>query len=267
MTIIELCNGISLQPEVTKEVISFSGQFDFDTVSVYLNEFRIYSHMKEAGTGLQNYLGNDEQHIKILSCMLKGAVDAHDFYQSKGISDEIYFDTMKCFTRFIDESYKMTGEYLLDREWWTARQVGCHLFRIGVLEYEIKHTEDKVIINIHIPSDTIFTRESCDSSLEEADLFLKKCFPEYAECEYRCHSWLLCPELGNMLPEKSNIVQFQKRFRILNQGETDTEFIQWIFHTKSNDYKSFPEKTLLQRKMKAHLLAGGVIHIPYGVLV
>lgn len=38
---------------------------------------------------------------------------------------------------FLEEAYERTGRYVFDRYWWTGRQAGCHLFRIGELEYEI----------------------------------------------------------------------------------------------------------------------------------
>lgn len=121
MTIYELCDKIDLQNEIKKKVIDFSVKFDFECISCYLNDFKNYNKMREAKLKIQNILGEDEKNIKILSCMLKGAADIYDFYKSQGISEAIFIDTMKCFTRFIDECYKMTGEYAFDREWWTAR--------------------------------------------------------------------------------------------------------------------------------------------------
>lgn len=65
--------------------------------------------MNDAQLELQAILGEDEDNIKILTCMLKASADAYEIYKTKGISDKIYFDTMKCYTRFINETYKMTG--------------------------------------------------------------------------------------------------------------------------------------------------------------
>lgn len=67
-----------------------------------------------------------------------------------------------------------------------------------------------------------------------------------------------------MLSNSSNIINFQNRFEILNEGEVDTEFIEWLFNTKSLDYTTLPENTSLQRNVKNHLLTGGVIRTPYG---
>ncbi len=194
--------------------------------------------MNEAWLELQTILGDDEGNIKILTCMLKASADAYAIYKTKGISDKIYFDTMKCYTRFINETYKMTGRLYFDRYWWTARQAGGHLFRIGEFEYEMKHIDDKIVISIHIPSDA----------------------------EYRCHSWLLDSQLKVMLNENSNIICFQNRFEIFDEGEIGTDFIEWLYNTESTDYSALPENTALQRNMKIHLLSGGVIYNAYGRL-
>lgn len=266
MDVLYLCDKINLQPEIKSEVLRFSDAFDFKIVDKQLKDFLVYEKMKDAQIELQSTLGDDEDNIKILACMLKASVDVYDIYKEKGISDEIYFSTMKCYTRFIDETYKMTGRLYFDRYWWTARQAGCHLFRIGELEYEMKHLEDKTVIGIHIPSDADFSQFSVDNSLETAKRFFIEHYPKLANTEYRCHSWLLDSQLKNMLSEKSNIISFQKRFEIFDEGEVDTEFIEWIFNTKSKNFVTLPENTSLQKNMKKHLLSGGVIRNAYGKL-
>ena len=79
------------------------------------------------------------------------------------------------------------------------------------------------------------------------------------------HSCLLDPELRSMLREGSNIVSFQERFEIYDEGEADTEFIEWVFKKRPDiDYGDLPEDTSLQRNIKKHLLSGGVLRNAYG---
>lgn len=266
MDILTLCNKIKLQPQIKTRVLEFANNFDFNTVDKQLKFFLIYEKMNDARLELQAILGEDEDNIKILSCMLKASTDAYEIYKTKGISDNVYFDTMKCYTRFINETYKMTGRLYFDRYWWTARQAGCHLFRIGELEYEMKHIEDKIVIGIHIPSDADFSSSAVDKSLMKAKEFFAEYYPNLANAEYRCHSWLLDSQLKEMLNENSNIICFQNRFEIFDVGEADTEFIEWLYNTKSTDYSVLPESTTLQRNMKRHILSGGVIRNVYGRL-
>ena len=266
MDVLNLCKKIELQTEIRDKVLTFTKDFDFGRIKNYLSDFCIYEKMNDAYSSIRSVLGKDEDNIKILACMLKASADVYDIYKEKGISDDIYFATMKCYTRFIDETYKITGKLYFDRYWWTARQAGGHLFRVGELEYEIKTINNNKVIGIHIPSDADFSKDAIDKSFEQAKRFFEKYYPELRGCEWRCHSWLLDDLLQNMLESDSNIISFQKRFEIFDKGEADTEFIEWLFQSRTKDYKSLPEKTSLQRKMKIHILAGGVVRNAYGRL-
>ncbi|MBU5461225.1 acyltransferase domain-containing protein [Lachnoclostridium sp. MSJ-17] len=266
MNISTLCERISLQPEIKSRVIEFANGFDFNSVNKQLNGFQNYEMMSEALAKLQTILGEDPDNIKIFACMLKASADVYEIYKSKGISDEIYFATMKCYTRFIDETYRMTGKLYFDRYWWTTRQSGCHLFRIGELECEIKHIDGDIVIGIHIPSDVDFSPSAIDVSLVSARQFFSNHYPKLSNAEYRCHSWLLDRQLKEMLNDSSNILSFQNRFEIFDEGEVGTDFIEWLYNTKSTDYAALPENTSLQRNMKKHILSGGIIRNAYGRL-
>lgn len=69
-----------------------------------------------------------------------------------------------------------------------------------------------------------------------------------------------------MLNEGSNILSFQKRFELFDEGEVGADFIGWLYNTESTDYALLPENTSLQRNMKKHILSGGVIRNAYGRL-
>ena len=266
MNITNLCDKINLQPEIKSCVIEFANGFDFSIVANQLRDFQNYEKMSKALAEIQTILREDTDNIKILACMLKASADVYEIYKDKGISDEIYFATMKCYTRFIDETSQMTGKLYFDRYWWTTRQAGCHLFRIGELEYEMKHIEENIVIGIHIPSDVDFSPSAIDNSLASAKHFFAAYYPELSNAEYRCHSWLLDKQLKAMLNENSNIRSFQNRFEIFDEGEVGTDFIEWLYNTKSADYAMLPENTSLQRNMKKHILSGGVIRDAYGRL-
>ena len=264
MNITTLCDKIELQSCVKEKVSSFTENFDFQKIDELQKNYFSFANMKTALNQVRELLTEDTNGIKILSCMLKESLYTYKVYQEKKIPDEIFFATMKCFTRFINETYKMIGEFCFDRWWWTTRQVGCHLFRIGELEYEIVPSEKGDFISLHIPSDADFSPHAVDKSLEEAQKFFENYFPKLENAEYRCHSWLLDEQLKNMLSANSNIVSFQNRFEIFDKGEVDTEFIEWLFNTKSKDFDTLPENTSLQINIKKHLLSGGVIRNSYG---
>lgn len=267
MEIHTLCDEIQLQPEIKSRVFDFVNAFEFTAVDRQLIALRDYEKMSEALAELQTILGEDTDNIKILACMLKASADLYDIYKEMGISDEIYFATMKCYTRFINETHQMTGRLYFDRYWWTTRQAGCHLFRIGELEYEMKHIDDSIVIGIHIPSDADFSPSKVDDSITNARRFFSKYYPELSDTEYRCHSWLLDHHLRGMLKKDSNILHFQNLFEIFDEGEVGSDFLEWLYHTKSTDYAALPENTSLQKNVKKHLLSGGAIRNTYGRLI
>lgn len=262
----DLCDAIKLQSVIKKQVVAFSETFDFHLVDALLMRFREYRDMNAARLELKQILGEDPGNVKMLACMLKASADLYDVYREKGICDDVFIETMKCYTRFIDETYQMTGRWEFDRDWWTTRQAGGHLFRIGELEYEIKALDDRTVIEMHIPSDAKFSPEYVDESLKMAREFWGKFFPELLACEYRCESWLMDRQLRSMLKEDSNILNFQDRFEIFDEGEASSEFVEWLFQTKTTDYETLSENTSLQKKVKAHVLSGGVIRNAYGKL-
>lgn len=266
MEIHMLCDEIQLQPEIKSRVFDFVNAFDFNAVDRQLKSFWDYEKMSEALAELQTILGEDIDNIKILACMLKASADAYEIYREKGISDEIYFATMKCYTRFIDETHQMKGRHYFDRYWWTTRQAGCHLFRIGELEYEMKHIEGSIVIGIHIPSDADFSPSAVDDSIVNARRFFSKYYPKLSDAEYRCHSWLLDNQLRGMLKKDSNILHFQNLFEIFDEGEVGSDYLEWLYQTKLTDYVALPENTSLQKNVKKHLLSGGAIRNAYGRL-
>lgn len=265
MELKQLCEGIHLQEEVRREVEAFCRNPGFDRLGMLREGLKNMETEAQAREELGRQLGKDPKRFGMLACMLACAADLHQWYQEKGISDRVFFDTMGCFTRFIEECREITGSRAFDREWWTARQVSGKLFRLRALEYEMIYNEDKPIVSMHIPSDAVLTNESFDNSIEEARSFFAEHFPEYGSSAYICHSWLLAPELGELLPGNSRILAFQRRFRIVKVDYQGDDYIQWVFKTRGLPTADLPEETLLQRNMKRHLMAGGKVGNGLGV--
>ena len=196
---------------------------------------------------------------------LQAACRAWDRYEELEISEEVYIATMAAFSRFVREHMASFGVYGFDRDFWTTRQTGCVLFRIGELEYELRNPEGERFVSLHIPSDADLSLPSLGTSLEEARKLLERAFPDYAGAPMTCHSWLLSPQLAELLPEKSRILGFQRGFAI-TEAEDDGEFRQWAYGREDIPDAQLPENTTLQRKLKAFLLAGNTFHSGRGTL-
>ncbi|MCR5754480.1 MAG: acyltransferase domain-containing protein, partial [Acetatifactor sp.] len=101
-----------------------------------LNKLMDRATMEKANGNLITILGEDEGNFKMLYCHLECACRIHEKYVQTGIPEQIFVDTMGCFTRFAKECNVRNGGFYFDRGFWTCRQISMSLFRIGTLEYE-----------------------------------------------------------------------------------------------------------------------------------
>lgn len=262
----DICEIINLHKDIRKRVLDFDKSFNYCTALKFMDKFQDRNTREEGRLKLKYILGEDIYGVKILTCMLHCAAEAYTKYEQLGISNKIFADTMKCFTRFINEHYESYGYYAFDRDWWTTRQISLQLFRIGELEYELGIVDGKKTIKLHIPSDAFIMQEKCDKSLSEAKKLISTKFTDYGERDWTCHSWLLSSALIKLLPVDSNILRFQRRFRILSCNEDSDEFLEWVYKRKDFLLKELPENTTLQRNMKKYLLSGGKVGDAFGIL-
>ncbi len=260
MTLKELCARIALQQPMIDKMEATKAEMDLSVYSEEIDRLAHRESMQDAYEKLKDILGTDEGNMKMFVCQMEAARRLYDRYQQMGIADEIFDETMKCFTRFAEECYEKTGSYYFDRGWWSYRQVGMSLFRIGVLEYEFIELDGEKVLSMHIPSDSNMKNENVAASLHQAKAFMAEFFPEYADVRMYCHSWLLAPKLQELLPETSNIVKFQKRFTLTQSSYEGNDCVLWVFKAPSDtDVHDLREDTSLQRKIKALMLEGGSV--------
>lgn len=265
MDINTLCNLIQLQPEIIQKVNEFLNEFDISTIQKELNGF-----LKEE-TAYNTYEILNKRFIKckdntpILSCYLLACLNVYDSYQKQKIDTAIFIDTMKCFTRFINECKEKTGTYDFDRAWWTHKQVSQVIYRIGELEYEF--LEKEKIINIHIPSDAKMSKENLEKSIKSLKSFIERHKPEYKGKKIICDTWLLSPKLKKILNKDSKIINFQNLFNIIRVDEKNDGCFEWVFKVKYHtEFDKLPEKTSLQKNIKELMLRGEHLGSAYGEL-
>ena len=254
----EICSRIELQKEAEKAILAMEEKQEFSQEDKEILRLTEAENWEKARESLKKSIGEDPQGMKILCCMLKAAAISLEKYREQEIEDRVFDDTMKCFTRFVEEHKASYGIYGFDRDFWTGRQLSLQLFRLGELEYEKKgHKEGERYISIHIPSDALLTPEKIRESLSRAKVFFGKQDPSWVNVPYKCCSWLLSPALKNLLGKDSRILKFQEMFQIEEVYKDSDEFMEWVFKRKDIPLEELPEDTSLQKNMKAHLLSGG----------
>lgn len=261
----QLCKEIDMPKEATEAVLAYGGQQKWEELQPSMNKLFNEETWEEGRKELKEALGEDAKGFGMLCCMLQCAMMSGERYEEKGISHEIYTETMKCFSRFVREHKESFGDYGFDRDFWTPRQLSGLLYRIGELEYELLEREGKKLVDIHIPSDVRLEKEALSRSVREAAAFLKENYPAYAEADMVCHSWLLSPTLKEVLPAESRILTFQEFFDLTETGQ-NCGFMEWVFKRDDLSLEELPENTSLQRNLKKYLLDGGRVKDAKGVL-
>ena len=250
MELLELCKRIGMPEDVTARVCAFPAVSD-DILAL----LRTPGRWEEGRAALSGALADDPDGLGTLAGHLQCALKTYEIYRERGISPEVFVETMKCFTRFVMEHTESFGHYGFDRDFWTVRQLSAVLFRIGELEYEVRGDG----IHLHIPSDAVLTRPRLRESWEAARAML-------GDAQMVCHSWLLSPDLPELLGPDSRILDFQRNFAI-HTPEPDDSFRQWVFKDPGCPDSLLPEDTRLQRRLKAFVLAGHTFHAARGTLI
>ena len=94
--------------------------------------------------------------------------------------------------------------------------------------------------------------------------FFNKFAPDYGFKALVCTSWMLDPQYQELLPESSNIRQFQKLGHLISLPERDTtEGTMWRIWgdaAKNLPPDKLPANTSLEKAVRQHLLNGGKMH-------
>ena len=117
------------------------------------------------------------------------------------------------------------------------------------------------VLAMHIPGGAGLDTAVARASIREAFLHTQKYYADYAPKALQCSSWLLNPELKQILGEDSNIVRFGTLFTLYPVKCGGTGVFNCVFKSAVNpDLATLPEDTRLQRALKAKLLSGGHHH-------
>lgn len=179
---------------------------------------------------------------------------------ARGISREITVATLKDINIWLDNYEKTFGKMGLKEFGWLFNHYTGRLFRLGRLQFEIVKQGEEFALGTHIPQGEALDTSACLDSFAMAKEFFAAHFPETPVNKCTCHSWLLCPRLADVLPEESNIVRFMRLWeQVPCASDHSAQAMErtFGFGFKADMLPNAPEKTGLQRRMKAYLLAGG----------
>lgn len=266
---------------------------------------------------IENYIKNNEKKIlRYLKFCYKNRWEIHlkkddftklclvyaflpevkDRYKKKGISDEIFFDTMNDIKIWINDCRDNLQSTGLNELNWIMHHMNMNIFKIGRLQYQKMfyfmpnaYKKDGVEIkfgdkiwNVHICRGEKLDIEACEKSFVMAQEFSEKYFPEYPNNKFMCHSWLLYPTNKEFMPEGSNILKFPELWDVISSREDPASAYRWLYSVryknkvmlknkkKTGSYgctEKLPQNTIMQQKGVEYILNGGTLGDGFGVKV
>ncbi len=206
------------------------------------------------------------------------AEKTYEEYKARGISDEIYFASMKSLDIVCKVEKQRCGVYGIGQviyRGWVRKNLDCIIYRIGLLEFELKECPVEIpehsisvgdtVISVHIPRFSGLSEEESEASYEEARKFFKKYYG-MEKCVFICESWLLHPWMQDFLGDDSKIIRFQKKYDLLKVETNYASARSWIFpNCGDKELDELPQNTTIQRKAVEYMKNDRPVGTGFGV--
>ncbi|WP_168211909.1 acyltransferase domain-containing protein [Ruania zhangjianzhongii] len=208
-------------------------------------------------------------------CTLLATVpEVRTYHRGRGIADAISWRSLSDLGQQIAVHRLTFGEFGVHTHDWLLNAWTGGLYWLGRLQFTIEQADGGILASVHIPRAGSFAPELVDASLARAPDFFARHFPELRLLGLHCASWLLDPQLAEVLPQSSTIADFGRRWRLteeLRPGDADVMF--FVFSRRGThrdgsdiDLDSLPQDSSLQRAVLAKLRSGGHWHCRVGHL-
>ncbi len=121
-------------------------------------------------------------------------------------------------------------------------------------------------LGLHIPRGADISAEALFRACASAKTIAAERYPEFDGKLVICESWLLDPQLGKLLGDQSKIAGFSRCFARYPNKSGGKDGFTFVFPRLEEDYKTLPEDTSLQRKLKQLYLDGDGIYTYSGIV-
>ncbi|MEU7580566.1 acyltransferase domain-containing protein [Streptomyces sp. NPDC041068] len=199
------------------------------------------------------------------------------YHRGRGIPDDVSRRTLADLGRHLAVHRRAHGGRGLLVPGWPGLHFRGEIYQLGRLQFQRAVLGARMggataaaghvagpgdfCLNVHITDYRgQLTPRACDRSVALAREFFARHFPEERYETAVCHSWLLDPQLRDHLPEDSNIVRFQERFRPADgyrREADDGSPVAFVFGDRTIPVAELPRRTGVERAVGDHLRAGG----------
>jgi hypothetical protein len=142
-----------------------------------------------------------------------------------------------------------------------------NLVKLSFEEFSPCLERSDMVLDVHIPAGVPLKRELCLDSYQQGLRFFAKYYPEIKIKGFVCTSWLLDPQLKQLLPSTSNIVGFQSDYCQYPFKSDDAQMFDRVFDSKPNDLNSLPANTPLQAAIREYVLSGHQMRMGGGFIL
>lgn len=139
--------------------------------------------------------------------------------------------------------------------------------RLSASDWRVVLQRGDPVLEVHIPEDGPMRPEQCRESFDNAVRFYSERFPEKPFRAFVCTSWLLDPQLADLVPAPANITSFQKMFSLFPVLSDERETYRRVFGTDDLDPVTASRDTGLRRAIVEFAEAGHLVHGGGGLLL
>lgn len=234
---------------------------DFEAlISAYENSYDIdYTAAMESMKEISSSVGIHE-YTGALILFLAFTRGLGMYYRKRGLSDDIFHDTVMDLKYKLDECLLVKGVCGSFVAKWFVGFFKLERFALGRLQFEIVDFGDDLelddislkrgerVLNVHIPrTGTMLDRESVLHAYRLAADFYRPIIGQ--RIVFTCSTWLFFPRHREMLRPGSNLLDFMNDYNIFTCGEySDYNEIWRLFDTEyDGDASHLPADTSLRR--------------------
>ena len=187
-------------------------------------------------------------------------------YEQENIPEEVYEDNIRDIDIWSDKYEKEHGRkgFYKEQFEWIDSILEMKVIKLGRLQFEILEHIDKkfenilgkrkniLFINVHIREGENLCYEECEKSYNMAKKYYTSKGYKFSKIIFICDSWLINPDLNKLLSENSNIIKFQKRYKVISvsKNEERPQIIERVYGNSLMKSDEFSQNTTLQIKLK-----------------
>jgi len=208
--------------------------------------------------------------------LFAGIEQMRRFYATHNIPEKVFRDTIADINRNMVEAKLRNNKYVIEPYVfnWLVKHMTNRVFHVGRLQFEAKCIDkdfDLVnagdyVLNVHIPASGKLPYDEVLDAYRQAAALFRRLMPHIAYKGFICESWMLSPQLKEILDTESNLVKFLSDYEIYHIDGNDESFYTYVYINKPNNLHDLPEDTSLQKAIKQHLLSGGKIEFGCGFI-